>query len=114
MENRRVKVAVWFLAITYGIGAPLTAALEYQRQLFSQRFDYPPWLIFLVCAVQVVCVGALFVRSTRLVACVVLTAITFGAIVSHVRIGSPQTAWGAVLFSGLQVWVGLKSREEHV
>jgi hypothetical protein len=35
-----VRVAAGFLAISYAIGAPLTAFLEYRSQTMSQRFDY--------------------------------------------------------------------------
>ena len=41
-RERWLRIAAWFLAISYGIGAPLTAVIEYRSQTFSQRFDLPP------------------------------------------------------------------------
>jgi hypothetical protein len=36
-----------------------------------------------------------------------LTLTTLGAIALHLRIGSPLTAWAAVLYTAVQVWFGL-------
>ena len=43
--GRSTRVLAWFLAVSYGVGAPLMAILEHGSQLFSQRFDLPPELI---------------------------------------------------------------------
>jgi hypothetical protein len=110
-SNRWVKAAAWFLAVSYGIGAPLTAVIEYQSQMLSRRFDYPPWLIYLTCGVQVLCSIGVLVRSTRAPAAFALTMTTIGAVVSHLKIGSPQTAWAAVLYTAVQVWFGLQGRD---
>ena len=61
-RNRWVGVAAGFLAISYGIGAPLTAFLEYGSQTLSQRFDLPPELIYITCGVQFVCAIGVLVR----------------------------------------------------
>jgi len=106
-----LQIAVWFLAVTYGVAAPFTVVLEYQGQLLSERFNYPGWLIYLTCLVQVLCVIGVLFRATRVWAVVVLTIITVGAVGSHVRIGSPETAGGALVYSAIQVWVGWKSRD---
>jgi len=111
ISSRWVRAAAWFLALSYGIGAPLTAVLEYRSETFSQRFDYPSWLIYLTCAVQALCCVGVVFRSTRVLAVTALTAITLGAVVFHLRIGSPQTAWAAVLYTAVQIWFGLRGRD---
>ena len=109
-ECKGVRFAAWFLALSYGLGAPLTAYIEYSSGTFSERFGYPSALIYLVCAAQVVATIGLFSRAFAAWAAAGLTAITLGAIVSHVRIGSPVTALPAVFYTALQVWFGLRSR----
>jgi uncharacterized membrane protein YphA (DoxX/SURF4 family) len=106
---RWVRFAAWFLALSYGIGAPLTAYLEYASHTFSERFGYPATLIYLTCAVQLVCAVGVLVRPYARWAAVALTVITVGAIVSHLRIGSPLTAVPAIAYTAIQVWVALRS-----
>ncbi len=101
---------MWFLAISYGLAAPITAYFEATQGLISARFDYPPGLVYLVCASQVVAVGGLFVRSLAPWAAAGLSVITLGALVSHLKIGSPLTAVPAVLYTVIQVWFGWKRR----
>ena len=101
VSDRWARVAAVFLAVSYGIAAPLTAFLEYRNAIFSQRFDYPPTLIYVTCVVQVLCVFSLFSRRLAPWAAAALTIITFGAAASHLKIGSPLTAVPAVLFSGM-------------
>ncbi len=109
-RNRGLRVAEWFLAASYGIGAPVAAVLEYRAHALSQRFDYPPELIYLTCAVQLACAAAVLVRPLTPWAAAALTVTTVGAIASHLKIGSPLTAVPALLFTILQVWVGFASR----
>ncbi len=109
-RERWLRIGAWFLAISYGIGAPLTAVIEYRSQTFSQRFDLPPELIYLTCAVQLVCSIGVLVRPLAFWAAVALSVITLGAIGSHVKIGSPETAVTAVVYTAVQVWFGLMSR----
>ena len=109
-RNRWVGVAAGFLAISYGIGAPLTAFLEYGSQTLSQRFDLPPELIYITCGVQFVCAIGVLVRPLASWAAAALTVITLGAIASHLRIASPVTALPAIFYTAVQVWFGLKSR----
>jgi len=99
-----------FLAVSYGIGAPWTALLEVRGALFSKRFDVPPALIELTCAVQMLAALGLFSRRFAPWAAAALTVITLGAIAAHFRIGSPATALPAVLYTAVQVWLGLESR----
>ena len=107
-----VRVAAGFLAISYAIGAPLTAFLEYRSQMMSQRFDYPPVLIYLTSAVQLVCSLGVLVRPLAPWAAAALTVVTLGAIASHLSIGSPVTALPALFFTAVQVWFGLQSRAQ--
>ena len=109
-RERLLRITAWFLAITYGAGAVLTVILEIRNQTLSQRFDLPAWIILATCAVQLICaVGVLKPRFAPWAAAA-LTAITLGAIASHLRIGSPQTAITAVVFTVIQIWFGLASR----
>jgi hypothetical protein len=113
-RERWIRVTAWFLAVSYGLGAPVTALFEYRSQTFSQRFDLPPALIYLTCAVQLVCSIGVLLRPLAVRASVGLTATTVGAIVSHVRIGSPGTAVAAVVYTALQIWFGLMSRGRNL
>lgn len=103
-------LAAWFLALSYGIGAPLTAFLEYRSHTLSERFDYPPELIYVTCVVQVVATLGVLVRRFAPWAAAALTVITLGAIVSHLRIGSPVTTLPALFYTAVQIWFGLESR----
>jgi Protein of Unknown function (DUF2784)/DoxX-like family len=106
---RRVRAAAWFLAICYGVGAPLTAVLELRSHLLSQRFGLPPSLILGVSALQLACAVAIPVRPLAPWAAAGLTLTTLGAIGSHLRIGSPLTALPALVFTIGQVWFGFAS-----
>lgn len=61
-----VSVAGWFLAVSYGLGAPYTAFLEYRSQVLSQRFDIPPELVYLTSALQLGCAMVVLVRPLAL------------------------------------------------
>ena len=106
-RERWLRIGAWFLAISYGIGAPLTAVIEYRSQTFSQRFDLPPELIYLTCAVQLVCSIGVLIRPFATWAAAALTVTTLGAIGSHLRIGSPVTSLAAVFYTAVQIWFGL-------
>jgi DoxX-like family len=105
-----VTVAAGFLAVSYGLGAPLAAFLEYRGHTLSQRFGYPPELIYCVSAIQCLCAGGVLVRRLAPWVAGGLTVTTLGAIVSHLRIGSPLTALPAVFYTAVQVWFGLRRR----
>ena len=109
-RERWVRVAAGFLALSYALGGPLTAFAEYRSQALSQRFDLPPELIYLTCAIQLVCSIGVFVRRFAPWAAALLTVVTLGAIASHLRIGSPVTALTAVFYTAIQVWFGLETR----
>jgi uncharacterized membrane protein YphA (DoxX/SURF4 family) len=85
----------------------VAAILEFNSHLLSRRFDWPPALIYATCAVQFVCALALLVRRFVPWAAAVLTATTLGAVYSHLKIGSPATALSAVIYTAIQVWVGV-------
>lgn len=109
-----VRVAAGFLALSYAVGAPVTAYIEYAHHTLSQRFGYPPAFIYLICAVQLVCSIGVLVRPLASWAAAALTVITLGAIASHLRIGSPQTALAAIVYTAVQVWFALESRAAKV
>ena len=87
----------------------MTAFLEYRGHTFSDRFDLPPWLIYFTCALQVVCSVGVLRRPLARWAAAALTLTTLGAIATHLRIGSPQTAAAAVFYTVIQIWFGAKS-----
>lgn len=109
-RERWTGVVGILLAISYGIGAPLGALLEYQDHLFSQRFNLPPELIYLAFVVQLACAIGVLVRPLASWAAAGLTVTTLGAIASHLRIGSPLTALTALVYTVVQVWYGLERR----
>lgn len=109
-RDRSSRVVAWFLAISYGVGAPLMAIAEHGSQLFSQRFDLPPELIYLTCVVQFACAIGVLVRPLAAWAAVGLTVTTLGAIASHLKIGSPGTAMPALLYTVLQMWFWYRTR----
>ncbi len=108
--DRLVRAAAGFLAVSYAVGGPVVAFLEYNGQTLSQRFDLPPALIYLTAAVQLACAVGVLVRPVAVWAAGALTIITIGAVASHLRIGSPVTALPALFYTGVQVWFGLRSR----
>jgi len=110
LQERWVRVAAGFLALSYAIGAPLTAYIEYTGHVLSVRFGLPPALVYLTCAVQLLASIGVLVRSLAPWAAAALTVITVGAIASHLKIGSPLTALPAVVYTVIQVWFGLRSR----
>jgi hypothetical protein len=108
--TRRLQIAAGFLAVSYAIGAPLTAWAELGGAVISQRFDLPPALIYLTCAIQLACAAAVLYRPLAPWAAAALTVITLGAIVSHLRMLSGLTALPALVYTSIQVWFGLASR----
>jgi len=105
-----VRVAAGFLSVTYLVGASVTIFAEYGSHTFSERFGLPPELIYLVCAVQLVCSIGVLVRRLAPWAAAALSVITVGAIVTHLRIESPLTALPAIGYTALQVGFGLRIR----
>ena len=61
-SERWIRIAAWFLAISYGIAAPLTAVAEFRGQALSQRFGLPSELIHFTCAMQLASSLAVLVR----------------------------------------------------
>ena len=110
-RERWRRVAAGFLSFSYLVGAPVTAYGELTSHVISQRFGYSPAFIYLVCAVQVVCGVGVLLRTFAPLSALALNVITVGAIVSHMRIGSPVTAVPAILYTAIQTWFGLETRE---
>ena len=106
-RKRLMRGISWFLAISYFIGAPLTAFLEYKGQTFSERFDYPPELIYVTCTVQFICAMGVLIPRFAAVSAAALTVTTLGAIASHLKIGSPLTVLPALFYTAIQVWFGI-------
>ena len=94
-----------FLSLSYGVGAIVSALLEYRNQLFSERFELSSGLVLIVFAVQLVCaVGVLIPRYIR-ASTVCLTVTTIGAIYAHLKIGSPESSIAAVVYTAIQIWL---------
>lgn len=106
-----VRATAWFLAIGYGIAAPVVAVLEYRAALFSSRFDVPASLVYVTAMVQFGCAIAIPVPRLASGAAVVLSVTSIGAMGAHLRIGSPLTALPAVLFTALQLWFAGATRQ---
>jgi DoxX-like protein len=112
LRERSVRVTAWFLAVSYGLGGPLTAILEFRSHTLSERFDLPPSLIYLTTAVQILGAIGVLVRPLALRAAAALTVVTLGAIAAHLKIGSPETAIIAVVYTVVQIWFGVMSRTQ--
>jgi hypothetical protein len=113
-RERLVKIVGGFLAVSYGVGAPAIAILEYRGQWLSQRFHIPPELVYLTCAVQLLSAVGVLVSSVASWAAAALTVTTLGAMALHARIGSPMTGIPAAVFTAVQIWFGLERRRWHV
>ena len=100
----------WFLFLSYFIGAPVFAIVEARTGLFSGRFDYPPEFLYLVSATQFLCSLVLFKRALAPWSTGLLTAITVGAVISHLRIGSAATALPALIYTAIQIWYGIRMK----
>lgn len=109
-KDRWIRMAAWFLAVSYALGAPVAAVAEFRSEALSTRFDLPSVLIYLTCAVQLVSAIGVLVRPLAAWAALALTLTTLGAIGSHVRIGSPETSIAAIVYTTIQIWFGLMSR----
>lgn len=107
----KVRAVGWFLALAYGIGGPVCIVLELRSHLFSERFDLPPALIFVVCVLQLLCAVGVLIPRFAASAAAGLTITTVGAIFSHLRIGSPFTTLPAIVFTVIQVWYGIANQE---
>lgn len=106
--DRWQRIVGCFLVISYAVGSPAFAIVEARTGLLSQRFDYSPEFLYLVSGVQFLCSFTLFVRSVAPWSTAVLTVISVGAIVSHLKINSPVTSLPALVYTVLQVWYGLR------
>jgi len=107
-SNLTIRIITIFLSLSYGIGAPFTMFLEYSDHLLSQRFGYYSLFIYLICIVQFLCAIGILIRPYTRRSAYILSIITLGAIYSHFQIESPVTAIPALIYTVLQIWVGLK------
>lgn len=112
LEGTRVDgwqlVAGWFLLLSYFVGSPVFAIVEAKTGLFSERFKYPSEFLHLVSGTQFICSLVLFVRALAPWSAMVLTVITVGAVLSHLRIDSAVTALPALAYSAIQIWYGIR------
>jgi len=112
--DRWESVAGWFLFLSYAIGAPAFAIVEARTGVFSGRFNYSPEFLYLVSAAQFVCSLVLFVRALAPWSVVLLTSITVGAVISHLRMDSAITALPAFMYTAIQIWYGIRVyRRQH-
>jgi hypothetical protein len=110
MQGRTLRIVAWVLAVTYFIGALLAGYLEYSGNVMSQRFDYPPLLIYATSAAQLILAAGLLRTRYSVWSAGLLTVIAIGAVVSHLRIGSPLTALPALAYVVVQLWFISASR----
>ena len=104
-----MRLAFWFLVLSYAIGSPLFAVAEAWTGVLSERFSYPSGFLYLVSGLQLLCALALFRRSLVPWSIAVLTVIAIGAVYSHFRIESPITALPALFYVAVQVWYGVRT-----
>lgn len=65
MPTRWVRGVAVFLAIAYGMGAPIAAVVEYRSGFLSERFGYPPALIYATSLLQFGCDLAIVRPNSR-------------------------------------------------
>lgn len=106
--SRWLRVAGWFLFLSYAIGSPVFAIIEFKTGVFSERFNYPPEFLYFVSGAQFICSLVIFRRTLAPWSTVILTIITVGAVFSHLRINSPITALPALMYTAVQVWYGYR------
>ena len=99
-----VRIVAWVLAVSYLIGAPLVAFLEYNGQVMSARFGIPPLLIYATSAAQVVLAVGILRPRFAVASAALLSVIAAGAVFLHLRIGSPLTAVPALIYVVVQLW----------
>ena len=83
------SIATWFLLLSYAVGSPAFAVLEFNTGLISGRLSrrLATWGLF------------------------VLTVLAIGAVYSHFRINSPLTSIPAFFYVVVQLWYGWRIRE---
>ncbi len=81
--------------------------------LFSERFGYLPEFLYLVSITQFVCALLLFVRFLAHSSSGILTVLSLGAGVSHLKINSPVTALPALGYTAIQIWYGVTVNREN-
>lgn len=111
--SRWQRVAGWVLFLSYAIGSPIFAIVEAKTGVFSERFNYPPEFLYFVSGVQFICALTLFRRAIAPWSTVILTVLSLGAVVAHVRINSVATALPALIYTAIQVWYGSQMYRQH-
>lgn len=107
-EVRR-RWATGFLIASYGIGAPVVAALEYRFGSVSAGLGLPQDVIFLAAAVQFCASVALPLRNAVNLGTALLTVISLGTAAASFRAGWFLAGVAAVAYTLIQVWLGLVS-----
>jgi hypothetical protein len=108
-QRRLLRISAWFLAISYGVGAPLVGVAEFRGAVLSARFGLPPELIYVTCAIQLASAPAVLVPALAPWAAMALSVTTIGAIGAHLTTATPLRAIPAVACTVLQVWFGLET-----
>jgi FtsH-binding integral membrane protein len=111
-RRKSTRVVAWIIAVSYLVGAPVAAFLEFSAQMMSGRFGYPPLFIYATCAAQIVLSVGILVPRFAVWSAAILTVIAVGAVASHLRIGSPLTALPALAYVALQLWFIATSRRQ--
>lgn len=111
--GRWQRVSGWFLFLSYAVGSPVFAMVEAKTGIFSERFNYPSEFLYFVSGVQFVCAFMLFKRALAPWSSVVLTVLSLGAVMSHLRINSVVTSLPALAYTIIQVWYGIQMYRQH-
>ena len=112
--TRAVRIAAWFLAVSYGVGAPLAAVAELREAALSARFGLAPGLIYLTSLLQLACAPAVLARKLAPWAALVLTGTTVGAIGAHLTTEPGPRVLPAIFYTAVQVWFGIRSRRREL
>jgi hypothetical protein len=99
------RTVVWFLVVSYIVGAPAMAVAEYYGHFLSEMFGYAPEFIYLIKISQVVCAVLLLTRLATW-GIVMLTIFAVGAFASFLSIHSPLASLPPLVYAVLQIWIG--------
>ncbi|HSR50877.1 MAG TPA: DoxX family protein [Acidobacteriota bacterium] len=109
-----VPIAAGFLALSYGLGAPWAAYVEYSTPGLSSHFGLPVWFIYAVCSLQIFSALGVLWRATAFWSASLLTVTTLGAIAVHLKVAEPLSAIPAVLYTALQIWFATRIRAANL
>ena len=106
--STRVRMAAWFLFISYFFGALAFLVAEFRGHLLTNLFGYSLLFIYFIKTIQFVCSLLLFSKRLRLLSVVILTILSMGAVGSFIRIESTLAGLPALGYTILQVWFGVQ------